>query len=228
MKIKLCVPVMAKTAYNLIPLIRRAEALGADIVEVRLDYLDSPKGIDEIPEHASVPLIATNRQHEQGGFKPQDEELRLHTLVEAAEAGFRYVDVELTAKDLKAIVSKVRDAGAKPIISYHDFAKTAKLPELEEIVEREIKAGAEVCKLVTTAKTVSDSVACLLINIMFSEETKIVCFAMGEEGILSRVLAPIFGAYFTYASLQEGLETAPGQISISEIGELYSKLRVKV
>ena len=226
MNIRVCVPVMAKTVSSLIPLIERAEALGADIVEVRLDYLDRLEGIAELPEHTSVPLIATNRQHEQGGFRPQDEETRLGTLVEAAEAGFRYVDVELTARGAEAAVSKVRDAGAEPIVSYHDLIRTPKITEMEEIVEREIDAGAEVCKLVTTAKDASDSVVCLLLNLMFSEETKIVCFAMGEGGILSRVLAPVFGAYFTYASLREGLETAPGQISITELRETYSKLRV--
>jgi len=227
MKVRVCVPVRAKTVSELVPLIERAEASGADIVEVRLDYLDRLDRIYEIPEYASVPLIATNRQYEQGGFRSQDEEVRLRTLIEAAEAGFHYVDVELTAKGVKSIVPRLRDAGAKPIVSYHDFTRTLRMAEMEDIVEREIAVGAEVCKLVTTAKETPDSVICLLLNLMFSDETKIVCFAMGEKGRLSRVLAPIFGAYFTYASLQEGLETAPGQISISEMKRLYSELRIE-
>ncbi|MEM2960941.1 MAG: type I 3-dehydroquinate dehydratase, partial [Candidatus Bathyarchaeia archaeon] len=57
-----------------------------------------------------------------------------------------------------------------------------------------------------------------------SKKTNLVCFAMGENGLLSRILSPLFGASFTYASLERGLETAPGQITISELREIYRRL----
>jgi 3-dehydroquinate dehydratase len=50
---------------------------------------------------------------------------------------------------------------------------------------------------------------------------------MGENGKISRLLAPLFGAFFTFASLEKGSETASGQISISEMKSAYILLGIK-
>ncbi len=226
MKTKICISLRARTLDELLKLIHEAESLNADIIEIRLDSLLSLKGFERITSETSVPLIATNRRLQEGGFKQQNEEIRIKSLIKAADAGFNYVDVELATEGISEIVTKIRDLGAEPIVSYHDFKRTPTFSDLEKIVEKEKSVGAEICKIVTTANSIDDNVRCLLLNVAFSEETKIVCFAMGEKGALSRILAPIFGAYFTYASLKEGSETAPGQLSISSIKELYHTLGV--
>jgi 3-dehydroquinate dehydratase/shikimate dehydrogenase len=53
------------------------------------------------------------------------------------------------------------------------------------------------------------------------EGLEMIAIAMGAAGILTRVLAPSRGAFLTYASLDEGLATAPGQISATELRDLY-------
>jgi 3-dehydroquinate dehydratase len=58
------------------------------------------------------------------------------------------------------------------------------------------------------------------------EKTNIVCFAMGKKGVLSRIFSPLFGAYFTYASVNQGLETASGQLDIQRLRKIYSLLGV--
>lgn len=231
MKPRVCVPLPASSISELASLIVRAERAGADLIEVRLDYMgiDNVALIDEfegIIKQASVPLIATNRQHEQGGHGRQNEELRVQTLIRAAEAGFQYVDLELTTADVEVTVQKVRACGAKPIVSFHDLEHTPSEPVMKKIVRSQIALGAEICKLVTTADDVKDNLRCLSVTRQMSEATRVVCFAIGPKGLLSRVLSPIFGAYFTFASLKEELETATGQISIAELKELYRRLGV--
>jgi 3-dehydroquinate dehydratase/shikimate dehydrogenase len=49
----------------------------------------------------------------------------------------------------------------------------------------------------------------------------VVGIAMGEEGLVSRVLGPRAGAAFTFASLEDGVETAPGQVTARTLRELY-------
>jgi 3-dehydroquinate dehydratase type I len=212
-------------------MLRRAKSAGADLIEVRLDYINvgASNTIDELEKlvkQDSVPLVATNRQYEQGGEHPQEEEQRVKTLTRAAAVGFQYVDIELTTSKLKSTVQKVKDYGAKAIVSFHDFEGTPADTDMEKIVKSQIQAGAEVCKLVTTANDVADNVRCLVLARKMSEITKIVCFAMGRKGALSRAFSPIFGGYFTYASLESGLETASGQISIADLKELYRELGV--
>ncbi|MCS7120937.1 MAG: type I 3-dehydroquinate dehydratase [Candidatus Bathyarchaeota archaeon] len=228
---RVCVSIPASNLKDLGYMIRKAERLGADLVEVRLDFMNmeeafSLKTLEEIVKQANIPLIATNRQHTQGGWKYQDENYRIGTLITAAQIGFQYVDVDLTSENIHDAVQKIKDAGAACIISHHDYERTPEENEMEEILRSQIEAGADVCKLITTANNLSDNIRCLDLTKKFSRKFKIVCFAMGRKGIVSRLLSPIYGALFTYASLQVGLETAPGQIDIVEIRNLYAKLGV--
>jgi 3-dehydroquinate dehydratase-1 len=226
-KIQICAPIAAENASEVIRLIRKAEAGGADLIELRLDHLNDLKGISQIVESTSLPMIATNRQYEQGGHRIQNEDKRVQALLNIAGKGFRYVDVELTTTGLNSVIHKLKKTGAELIISFHDFKQTPTMAELEKIVESQMKAGANICKLVTTANSIDDSLSCLLLTLKMSRKAKVVCFAMGKMGILSRVLCPLFGAQFTYASVEKGRETASGQLSISDLKELYRKLGVE-
>ena len=96
----------------------------------------------------------------------------------------------------------------------------------DRIIRSEIDAGAEICKLVTTACDIEDNVKCLLLLRKMSSSTKIVCFAMRQKGLISRALSPVFGGYFTFASLRNCAKTAPGQLAIDELKSLYAKLGV--
>src|ERR1019366_2062026 len=49
----------------------------------------------------------------------------------------------------------------------------------------------------------------------------VVGIAMGEEGLASRVLGPRAGAAFTFASPDDGAETAPGQVTARTLRDLY-------
>jgi 3-dehydroquinate dehydratase type I len=232
-KPRICVPLPVERLSDLASMIRRAENLGADLVEVRLDYLQDDilvqmDNVKKIISQVSVPLIATDREYSQGGKRVQEEGQRVRTLVEAAEIGFQYVDIELSTTGLKPTVRKFIDLGSKPIISFHDFRGTPSDFEMERIVKSQIEAGAAVCKVITTADTLDDSIRCLLFSCKTSKVTDIVCFAMGSQGVISRILSPLFGAFFTFSSLETGLETASGQVSLSELKELYRKLGVEI
>jgi 3-dehydroquinate dehydratase len=50
---------------------------------------------------------------------------------------------------------------------------------------------------------------------------------MGELGKVSRLLSPLFGGFFTFASLEQGSETASGQMTIQEIKATYELLGQK-
>lgn len=232
MGLRVCVPVPARDFRELVSLIHEAESSGADLVEVRLDYmggdlLGNINRLRDVVEACSVPLIATNRHKGQGGVCVLDEGLRVKSLLRAAETGFEYIDIELDTRGLHEIVSRIKVYGAKVIVSHHIFTHTPLAEELEETVRREVEAGADVCKVVTMANSLADSVRCLVFTYEMSRRVSLVCFAMGERGLLSRVLSPIFGASFTYASLGRGLETAPGQMAIHEMKEIYRRMRLE-
>jgi 3-dehydroquinate dehydratase len=47
---------------------------------------------------------------------------------------------------------------------------------------------------------------------------------MGEKGRISRVMAPLLGSYLSYASLDTGAESAPGQLTIAEMRQIQEIL----
>jgi len=228
LKIRICTPIAAEKDSEAIRLIKKAEAMGADLIELRLDYLNDLRDVRKIVKSTSLPLIATNRQYEQGGHRPQKEDQRIQALLDVADTGFQYVDVELSTANLESVMHKLKDIGVRSIVSFHDFKQTPNITDLEKIVRSQKETGADICKLVTTANELNDSITCLLLTSKMSKNTKIVCFAMSKKGILSRILCPLFGAPFTYASVGKGLETASGQLSISDLKEVYRSLGVEI
>jgi len=217
---------MPKNLTEALNLIEKCERHGADFIEVRLDCLIDLKGLNEIAGCTRTPLIATIRPSKCGGkFSGEDEE-RVEILLDVASGGFEYADVELDLSGLKIVVENLRAWGIKPIISFHDFEGTPESGELRRILKSEIEAGADVCKIVTTAQSLRDNLTLLQFLYDESGKARIVCFAMGPLGKPSRLLSPIYGGYFTIASLERGMETATGQMTIEEMKAAYKALGV--
>jgi len=207
-----------------IKVLRRLEPQNPDFVEIRFDLMKPRSDISEIRNATHRLLIATNRRKDQGGLFSGAEENRLATLTQAAEEAFDYVDVELNTYDLGQRVRGLKRHGANVIISYHNERSTPSQDALESVLEREKRVGADVCKIVGTARSYADSLRCLLLLSKHARRSRLVCFSMGRMGIPSRLLSPLFGAYFTFASYGTGRETASGQIPIEKLRALYSEL----
>jgi len=216
--------VLPKTVAEALQLVERAEKRGADLIEVRLDNLREHDQLSDITGRSRVPMIATSRSVKCHGKFRGNETEHTQILLNAAENGFEYVDVELSTLELEKIVSDVHGIGVKSIVSFHHFNETPRLPQLEEVLRKEIASGADVCKVVTTAKSVEDNLTVLDFLSKACKSVKTVCFSMGDLGKISRLLSPLFGAFFTFASLGKGRETASGQLTILELRAAYKAL----
>ena len=227
MTARICVSIQPKTMAEALKLIDRAEEASADLVEVRLDSLQKHDGLADLAKHGDVPKIATNRLASfRGQFKGTETEQK-QILLNAAKTGFEYVDIELSASNLREFTTEVSEHGAKPIVSFHDFDHSLELAELNTVLEREIACGADVCKIVTTAKRVEDNLTLLNFTSAACARANTVCFAMGDYGKISRLLSPLFGCFFTFAALESGGETAPGQMTIQEMRTAYKLLGLR-
>ena len=226
MRPKICVPVMERSVSKVVRSLRLLERHDPDFIEIRFDTMRSPSSLSEIRAATERPLIATNRSKTQGGLFRGTERARLDTLMQAAREEFDYVDVELRTKDAHRVVRQMKQHGAKVIGSYHSEKLTPTEERLESILVNEKLVGADVCKIVGTAKSYSDSLRCLRFVDKHARRTKLVCFSMGRLGISSRILSPILGGFFTFASFRTGRETAAGQIPIDELQTLYEELGV--
>jgi len=190
------------------------------LYEVRIDLIgeDWPRVVNELRR----PWIACNRMVGQGGSCADDESARLEQLHRAIALGASLVDVEMSAPGVVGFIREVKEK-VRVVVSHHDFERTADEEALAELVRRQASLGADICKLVTTACGVDDVGTVIRLVRRFRSEG-IVAFAMGPIGMVSRVLAPLAGARFTYASLCSGHETAPGQLTVVGLRVIYDAI----
>jgi 3-dehydroquinate dehydratase/shikimate dehydrogenase len=225
---KLCVAIQAATPAELIA---RAEAALADakFLEFRLDALAKPAEAlaplkEFLAEHRDVTAIATCRRKEHGGNFVAPLAAEIDLLAKAADAGCRIVDLEVESaeeaapRQLAKFRAHLREAGTALLVSFHDFSRTYKLEAAAERIEA---FQPDFVKVVSTARSLADNLAVLRLIEDRSLSSHFVGIAMGEEGIVSRVLGPRAGAAFTFASSGDGVETAPGQVSARTLRDLY-------
>jgi 3-dehydroquinate dehydratase type I len=195
---------------------------GVDFWEVRMDLIG--KNWPEVSALLKKPWIACNRSPLEGGKAEVDENTRLKELLHGLESGAAIIDIELSTRKLAETVIEIKKK-AQCQISYHNLKETPATKELARIVEIQLQSGADICKVVTQANSVEDNLKILRLVKQF-EGIKIVAFTMGVEGRLSRVLSCLSGAYYTFASVESGKESAPGQINIMELRDLYRLIGV--
>lgn len=212
---RICVPIISSDLVALDGI----EPL-ADLFEVRIDLIG--KGWQKVAAYLKKPWIACNRRADEGGKWDGRESARIKELRHAIELGAGIIDIELATPDVTAIVNEIKGR-AKCLVSYHNLKSTPPLDRLRQIIINQLAAGADICKVVTTARNFQDNLAVLqLINDF--PETKVVALAMGGAGQISRVLCPLVGGCFTYASVGEKRESAKGQITIKDLRNIYGML----
>jgi 3-dehydroquinate dehydratase-1 len=193
-----------------------------DLFEVRIDLIGD-NWID-VAKELKKPWIACNRIAEEGGHWHDSEARRVEKLLQAIDMGANIIDIELRTKNLENIISIIKKR-AGCLVSTHNLEKTPSLIELRSVVVKQIDAGADICKVVTKANNVEDNWTVIEL-VSEQHSVPLVSFAMGPLGVLSRVLTPLSGGYFTYASLDEGSESAPGQVSVKDLVKLYGLLEI--
>ena len=186
------------------------------MAEIRLDRC--PLDEDEISElfsSSDTPLIATCRVAGDGNGSWEQAEAKLQA---AIEAGAAFIDVEIEApKEMgKRLRRSCSEFGTRMIRSCHFFDGTPSLEVLRETAERCRKFGGEIIKIAVSAGSEDDANRVLTLYNEF-DEGRLVAFAMGEAGRMSRLECLRLGSPFTYAALNSVEAAAPGQWPYSEM-----------
>ena len=185
---------------------------GAQLVEIRLDYIRRQINLKRLLRDRGCPVIATCRRADDQGKWEGSEESRLMLLRAAIADGVEYVDLEA---DIAGGIP--RYGKTKRIISMHNFRET---PEnLEEIHARLASLDADIVKLATMANDPHDNVR--MLQLVRNSKIPTVGICMGEIGTPSRILAGKFGAPFTYSTFHHERTLAPGQLSFRQMKDVY-------
>jgi len=223
-KSKVCVSLATDSVDRLPSLINRAIQRGADYMEIRFDHMIY-KDIDhalEITKKIKNRAIFTLRSKDEGGFFEGDGDEQISLLEKIGLTKPMLLDIEIIVlKKDKGLKKFLRDKRIPLLVSSHNFRTTPNISSLLRKFE-EMSRYSNYVKLVTTARNSEDNFKVLSLydnNI----NTNLIAFAMGEHGILSRLLCTLYGGSpFTYASLDNPL--APGQLDIVLMKKIYDRI----
>lgn len=223
---RICVSIGPEDAKSIEKEADRAFQLGADYVEIRFDFLRQdflPAALDAATSIKDR-TVYTLRPKSEGGMFTGSEENRLLWLYRLIEQEPMLIDVEFdTLKKNDELADLLEGKKSPLLVSWHDFEKTPPSDYIADLIS-EMRIYSNYVKIVTTAQSIEDS-----LRLLDLYETAIglspIFFAMGDAGVISRLLCNIIGnAPFTYASLEKII--APGQLTVQQMKKLYDKIGV--
>jgi 3-dehydroquinate dehydratase / shikimate dehydrogenase len=219
---RICIALGLPDLPRLLEHARHEADSGETFLEFRLDYLPDPeegaKAIaDFVQKHPECIILATCRRHQNHGKFNGSVEDELRVLDLAVRNGATAVDLEIESAESAGERLAIFHGRAHLIISYHNFEGT---PQLDPIMRRMMHIPADAYKVVTTARKPSDVGRVVALPKLYPRSSLIV-LSMGELGFPSRVLSPIFGGLYTYASPMAIEGTAAGQVSAKQLRHGY-------
>lgn len=206
----ICAALKPETNEQAVAEMAEARRAGADLCELRLDYLREPD-LPRLLGSKPLPVVATVRPVWEGGRYEGDEVSRMGLLEDACLHGADYVDVEFRAyKDFNR-------RQAKLILSYHDFEKTP--GDLEALAGKMKVMEPFLVKIACQARGTADLLRLARLQKGLGVPGAVI--AMGEFGAPLRILYSRYGGWLTYASVRAGAETAAGQATVEDLVRLY-------
>ncbi len=231
MNTKLAVPIAAKDLDQAKQQVKVAISAGAEVLELRIDYLEnlSVEMVQSLiafvksTADKQLPIIVTCRDQRQGGAIDYEQQLRLDVLISAMKADAEFIDYEydnfLIAENQQLLKEALsQNSQARLILSAHNFE--TKFPDMNKLHRDILNVYPEaIPKLVYTANHINDCFDAF--DLLHETSNDKIVFCMGEAGLISRIIAKKLNSFITFASIDDQSATAPGQLTIEQFRQLY-------
>lgn len=240
----ICIPITSGTMKEALRAIERSCQL-ADVLELRMDLIGKislARLITAVRDESdAVKIIVTSRRkdeaplagtavHDRNNVKSSRGKMAL--LKQAIELKADFIDIELAEgrraiHELKSLCVK-KGSRTNLIISYHNILETPPLDKLKKIFHQCARYKPDVVKIISTANTVEDNLTMLsLISYARKKSQKIIALCMGDQGSVSRAVAPLMGNFISFAALDRAGRSAPGQFTVNEMNQIQAWFRGK-
>ncbi|MBA3283546.1 MAG: shikimate dehydrogenase [Nitrosopumilus sp.] len=214
----LCIVINGPTlqdVYNQIVLATKYHSL----VELRLDLIEN-LDLDELKllrNTFPISMIFTLRPTSLGGNYSGSENERQSLIKKLATLKPNYFDLEsfLPISFIKEF--KKQNPEIKIIFSFNDFEK---MPILSNVLEEMYKTPADFYKIAVKVNSSAESLS--LLDFMKNHGPNLSIIGIGEFGIVTQILSPIFGGVFSYACLDSKQRTIWELLTIDELLNLYN------
>lgn len=208
----ICITIAQEDRNLLLADMLNAAAMGADMVEVRLDTLDKAPNFSEMLSAKRLPILFSCRRPQDGGNWQGTEEERLMLLRQAIMSKADYVEMEYD------VAEQIRPfPGCKRVVSY---TNKEKMPSaIRDIYDDMLNLHPDVIKLTVRARTPEE--AWPLVQILGKPAVPTVVVGLGRPGVMLAILGKRIGCPWTAAALEKGAEAFAGQPTIRELEDIY-------
>lgn len=186
---------------------------GVGVLEIRADLIGEPDP-DWLRDRFPGELLYTLRSRAEGGRFEGGRHGRKRRLALAAET-YDLVDLEAERDLFPELLADVPKD--KRLISWHGPA--THLTGLRARFEKLSATEARYYKMIPEALEAGDGIRALAL-LQSLHRDDVICFASGEMGTWTRLLAIRLGAPFTYAAFGD-VPAAPGQLSVEKLCRDY-------
>ncbi len=218
----ICV-VIGRTRHKMVQIeIQEAAKQGAQLIEVRLDFLAKAPDFHRLLDRKPCQMLATvRRPHDGGSWKGTEEArqalLRQAIAVDVSGQTFDWVDLETD------IIDKIRRYGnVKRVVSYHNLREMP--ADLEKIHARMCKQDADVVKIAVRAQNPLDNLRVL--KLLRKPARPTIAFCLGDMGMPSRILGAVYDTPWAYGAFNKERGIAPGLPSYQELKQVYFYPRI--
>ena len=194
-------------------------ALDADIIELRLDYLDSIalEKVKKLQVYWGKKVIFSLRRYQHGGKYFQHDKKMFFDLERLFSLEPTYFDLE---HDIPLeFLQKMRNKYPKVeiIFSYHNFKNT---PEnLSDLLNKMKNPYTKFYKIATFANSNVDSLK-MLSFLKENKDNNVIGIPMGESGSFVRIISKIYNNKINYCYVDK--INTEGQMSIDELINVYN------
>ncbi|MBS4028556.1 MAG: shikimate dehydrogenase [Ignavibacteriales bacterium] len=227
MKTKLCVSLFVENISDTIRKAKRAILIGADIIEFRLDNVEQESFLLEVffeqlkKEKLFSKSIFTVRSNKEFGKWKYSEKERRDFLLQIASHKPRFLDVEFTIGN--KFIQQIQNISPRTAIILSSHRKQISSSQLFSLYGKMKSLNCDVIKIAIETKTIEETSPLFsLLEKAKQENQKLIAIGMGRNGEITRILAPKFNAFLTFASLDDSLQTANGQISLQTFLDVYN------
>lgn len=219
---RFCVPIVGPSLKDIQSQLALANGC-AHMIEWRVDLWKNVTLAEffHLRSEVTMPCLSTLRSASQGGRFNGGRDEYVQLVSQLAKANPEYLDIEAACTLEQFHHFREAAPEAKIIVSWHDLVETPQ--DLNAIVQSLRALPGDIYKLATFANSAADALRIVEISRRLNATggAPWICLGMGEQGLPSRVLGPVSGAPFTFASLGDAYASAAGQLSLATLLDPY-------
>lgn len=225
----ICAPLVGHTVERLLSEVAAVAAKKPDLLEWRVDFFegigDTALVVDVLARirqaSGGIPLLLTRRSMREGGERISLSEAQVislyHAVCQTGHVDLADFEMGNDPADVREVRELTQARGIKLILSFHDFARTPALEDLQQRFAQAESLGADIAKIAVMPQSMDDVLTLLRATLLSSAALRIpvVSMSMGRLGAITRLSGWAFGSAMTFAVGESS--SAPGQLAIADV-----------